>query len=113
MRYSFAQLSVHLGTQPRMVTFVCKPPIGLTELYRYGSAYVNSSYSSWDEIFAYFKGIADKYELYKYIRLKHKVSGARWDEQSGMWKVNILNQETGDVIHDEGHILINGTGVLK
>lgn len=72
-----------------------------------------SSYSSWDEILAYFKGIADKYELYKYIRLKHKVSGAKWDEQTGLWSVDILNEETGEIIHDQAEILINGTGILK
>lgn len=62
---------------------------------------------------AYLKGIADKYELYKYVRLRHRVSSAWWDEEAGLWKVDIVNQDTGEIVHDSGHVLINGSGVLK
>lgn len=62
---------------------------------------------------AYFKGVAEKYELYKYIRLNHYVTEAIWDEESGMWKVAGKNTITGETWHDECNILINGSGILK
>ncbi|KAH8901422.1 cyclohexanone monooxygenase [Thozetella sp. PMI_491] len=70
-------------------------------------------YSSWDEILAYFKGIAEKYDLYRYVKLQHKVSAAEWDEASGTWAVQVMNLQTGDTVRDWCHILINGTGVLN
>lgn len=71
------------------------------------------SYSGWSEILQYFQGIASRYGLYKYIKLRHKVSDAKWDEESGMWNVKIQKLDTGEVIEDSCHILINGTGILN
>ncbi|KAF4918388.1 FAD-binding monooxygenase moxY [Colletotrichum viniferum] len=70
-------------------------------------------YSEWDEILGYFRGIAQKYELYKYIKLSHKLTSASWDEESGVWSVECLDLSTGSTAHDWGHVLINGTGVLN
>ncbi|OAL44229.1 cyclohexanone monooxygenase [Pyrenochaeta sp. DS3sAY3a] len=70
-------------------------------------------YSSWSEIQNYFKGVATKYELYKYIKLDHFVSGAVWDEEKGIYNVEIKDLKTGEMLHDWGHILINGSGVLN
>lgn len=71
------------------------------------------SYSTAPEIHRYFKEVADKYGLYKYVKLQHFVSGASWDEQNGIWNVEIKNMRTGTIEHDWGHILVNGSGVLK
>lgn len=71
------------------------------------------SYSPWDEILDYFQGIAHKYELYRYIKLKHNVCEAIWNEEEGVWRVRIRILETGEVIEDDCHILINGTGILN
>ncbi|KAJ5783021.1 cyclohexanone monooxygenase [Penicillium paradoxum] len=70
-------------------------------------------YSSAGEIFKYFKNVATKYDLYKYIRLNHLVTGAAWNEEEGIWNLEIKNRETGETLHDWGHILINGCGVLN
>ncbi|KAH0432512.1 hypothetical protein CcaCcLH18_06419 [Colletotrichum camelliae] len=78
-----------------------------------GGTWFENSYSEWDEILEYFKGIAQKYELYKYIKLSHKLNEARWDEASGVWNVECLDLSTGNTVHDWGHVLINGTGVLN
>lgn len=74
---------------------------------------MNCSYSSWDEILAYFEGIATKYELYKYIKLQHKFESAIWDEDQGVWNVEVKDLKTGNVVKDWGHVVINGTGILK
>jgi len=72
------------------------------------------SYSGAPEILKYFKDIADKYGLRKYIRLEHKVVGAFWDDQDQHWHVKIQRgNDPKDVFEDKGHILINASGVLK
>ncbi|KAH7141875.1 cyclohexanone monooxygenase [Dactylonectria macrodidyma] len=70
-------------------------------------------YSTWDEILEYFRGIAHKYELYKRIKLSHKLESAKWDEKAGVWNVECVNVATGEKVRDWGHILINGTGILN
>ncbi|KAM5342246.1 hypothetical protein ACJ41O_013212 [Fusarium nematophilum] len=70
-------------------------------------------YSTWDEILEYFRGIAHKYELFKYIKLSHKLNSAKWDENTGVWNVECVNLATGQAVRDWGHILINGTGILN
>jgi cation diffusion facilitator CzcD-associated flavoprotein CzcO len=72
------------------------------------------SYSSAPEILGYFKGIADKCGLRKYIRLNHKVVGAEWNEHDQQWHVKAQRgNNPEDVIEAKGHILINASGVLK
>ena len=72
------------------------------------------SYSGAPEILEYFKGIADKYGLRKYIRLEHKVVGAFWNELDQQWHVKIQKGDNPeDVFEDKGHVLINASGVLK
>lgn len=70
-------------------------------------------YSTSSEILQYFIGVAEKYGLYKYVKLQRFVSSASWDESKAVWNMEIRNLETGDVEHDWGHILINGCGVLN
>ncbi|PWY84381.1 cyclohexanone monooxygenase [Aspergillus eucalypticola CBS 122712] len=70
-------------------------------------------YSQAGEIFKYFKNIAIKYDLYKYIRLDHLVTGAVWDEEKGIWNLKITNNTTREIVCDWAHILINGCGVLN
>lgn len=78
-----------------------------------GKAHPSTSYSSWDEILAYFQGITTKSELYKYIKLQHKFESAIWNEDEGIWTVKVKDLVTGDVFNDWVHIVINGTGILK
>lgn len=74
---------------------------------------IDESYSTSQEILQYFKDIADKYQLYKYIKLKHRVQSGAWDEESGTWKLKITDDLTGETIDDWCDIFINGCGILK
>lgn len=47
------------------------------------------------------------------MKLKHKLDHAEWDEEKGIWNVQVRNLETGATVHDWGHVVINGTGILK
>ncbi|KAI1630479.1 cyclohexanone monooxygenase [Exophiala viscosa] len=70
-------------------------------------------YSTSQEILKYFKEIADKYALYKYIKLNHYVHDAKWDEEAGIWNVKVKDSTTGAIVEDWGHIFINGCGILN
>jgi cation diffusion facilitator CzcD-associated flavoprotein CzcO len=62
---------------------------------------------------AYVKGVAEKYELYKNIKLSHMVNGATWNEDDGTWRMKVKNLETGEEFNDWCHFLVNGSGILK
>ncbi|KAM0266699.1 hypothetical protein ACHAPA_006621 [Fusarium lateritium] len=73
-----------------------------------------SFYSSAPEILQYFKDVAEKYDLNKYIRLNHKVVGAFWDEGAQKWHVRIQRGDNPqDVFEDEADIFVNASGVLN
>ncbi|KAJ3549988.1 hypothetical protein NM208_g224 [Fusarium decemcellulare] len=72
-----------------------------------------SFYSSAPEILQYFKNVAEKYDLNKYIRLNHRVVGAIWNEDSQKWRVTIMKEGSEDVIEDEADIFVNASGVLN
>jgi cation diffusion facilitator CzcD-associated flavoprotein CzcO len=44
-------------------------------------------YSGAREIWNYLCDIVDKYQLRKYIKLKHTVISANWNEDEGKWHV--------------------------
>ena len=69
-------------------------------------------YSSSEEIWQYFKHVATKYDLEKYVQFNTKVKSATWDAEAGLWRLVIIKPD-GTQIEDECNILINGSGVLK
>ncbi|PVH75074.1 FAD/NAD(P)-binding domain-containing protein [Cadophora sp. DSE1049] len=73
----------------------------------------NHFYSPASEILQYFRQLAQKYELYKYIKLSHKIVGATWDEDGGIWNLEVEDLSSGNIIRDWCHFLINGSGVLN
>ncbi|KAH0835350.1 putative sterigmatocystin biosynthesis monooxygenase stcW [Fonsecaea pedrosoi] len=73
----------------------------------------NYFYSPASEILEYFRRLAKKYELYRFIRLSHKVIGATWNESEGTWNVTIEDLTTGRVFDDQAHFLISGSGILN
>lgn len=71
------------------------------------------SYSQAPEILEYFRGLARKYDLYKYVKLSHRVVGAQWVEEEGIWRIQVENLATKQVFDDYGHFMITASGVLK
>lgn len=73
-----------------------------------------SFYSGAPEILQYFKDVAEKYDLNKYIRLSHRVVGAYWKEEDQMWHVKIQKGDDPDaIIEDKANIFVNASGVLN
>lgn len=70
-------------------------------------------YSGAAEILEYFKSVADKYGLRKYIKLRHSVDRAEWDETTGKWTVKVTNHEDNTTFEDQCDILVNASGVFK
>ena len=46
-------------------------------------------YASAPEILEYWKKVADKYDVRKYMKLSHKVQEARWSEEEGRWHLKV------------------------
>ncbi|KAK6209485.1 steroid monooxygenase [Colletotrichum tabaci] len=69
-------------------------------------------YSSAPEILQYFKDVAEKYDLNKYMRLNHTVTGAFWDEEEQKWHVRVQRQD-GTTFEDKADVFVNASGVLN
>ncbi|KAG5775899.1 hypothetical protein H9Q73_010429 [Fusarium xylarioides] len=46
-------------------------------------------YSTGQEIQSYIQKVVDLYDLCKYFVLSHRVTGATWDDECGVWDVEI------------------------
>lgn len=70
-------------------------------------------YAGAPEINEYFNGFAKKHDLNKYIRRRHEVSKACWDEEEGKWHVTIRDLVSGEVFDYSCDILIQAAGYLN
>ena len=69
-------------------------------------------YSSSKEIWQYFKDVATKFNLEKYVKLNTTVESATWNEEKGQWILSLTGAD-GEHYEDYCEILVNGSGVLK
>jgi cation diffusion facilitator CzcD-associated flavoprotein CzcO len=65
------------------------------------------AYSPQPEIWAYMRGVADKYDLRRFIRFDQEMTGARWDSDEARWHVSAAS---GDEF--VGRFLVAGVGAL-
>lgn len=56
--------------------------------------------------------VAEKYECNKYIKYKHSINGARWNESKGKWEIQV-SDGNNKPIHEEADVFVNAGGVLK
>ena len=73
----------------------------------------SSVYAGSKEICGYFQAFVDKYQLQKYLQLSHRIECAEWSEPEGIWNIKARNTQSGELIHDWCHILVQGTGYLN
>ncbi|KAE8353796.1 hypothetical protein BDV28DRAFT_164689 [Aspergillus coremiiformis] len=62
------------------------------------------------EIREYWQSLARKYQVYKYVRLQHKVEEAIWLPETGKWRVTIQDIGIGRVYEEHLDVLINAIG---
>ncbi|KAI0030965.1 FAD/NAD-binding domain-containing protein [Vararia minispora EC-137] len=73
-------------------------------------------YAPGPEIRAYLQRVVDKYKLMRYIKLRHELVGAAWDEVAGRWHVRIRRADDAgktEEFEDECDVLFLGIGVLS
>lgn len=63
------------------------------------------------QILAYMKKTAEKYGIERFVKYKHSIQHAKWDELQGKWKLKV--EHNGQVFEDVCDIFINAGGVLK
>jgi cation diffusion facilitator CzcD-associated flavoprotein CzcO len=69
-------------------------------------------YATAEQIHDYMHGVADKYDCNRFIKYKHSVRSATWNEAKGKWGIRVQNGD-GTTLHDEVDVFINAGGVLK
>jgi cation diffusion facilitator CzcD-associated flavoprotein CzcO len=60
--------------------------------------------------------IVDKYKLMNYIRLRHELTHAAWDEDAGLWRLRVrraCGEEAEAEIEDTADVLFLGVGWLS
>ncbi|KAF5010117.1 hypothetical protein FDECE_3703 [Fusarium decemcellulare] len=70
-------------------------------------------YAGGEEIRQWLKTQAKDYGLYEHTKFNHKVVGAEWNEERGVWAVEVENLQEGSKFTDEAEILLNGGGALN
>ncbi|KAI1349311.1 hypothetical protein F5Y01DRAFT_187911 [Xylaria sp. FL0043] len=73
----------------------------------------SSVYPPAEEIYDYFNEFAQKYDLHQYVRLRHQVVGAHWNNDKDEYDITVKNTDNQLLISDHCHILINAGGVLN
>jgi cation diffusion facilitator CzcD-associated flavoprotein CzcO len=69
-------------------------------------------YASAQEIWQYLKDWAVHHDLERHVAFRHRVMGAKWNEEGGFWEVTI-RKPSGEMMVDKGEILAHCHGVLK
>ncbi|KAH6676226.1 hypothetical protein B0J14DRAFT_350711 [Halenospora varia] len=67
-------------------------------------------YAQGAEILTYWQDVAKKYGVYKYLKLRTKVNGAKWDGTTGKWTVSIENIENSEKYQETFDVLITAVG---
>jgi cation diffusion facilitator CzcD-associated flavoprotein CzcO len=72
-----------------------------------------SFFASAPEILQYWKDVATKYDVRKHMRFQQKCIGARWNETTNRWYVQLKDLTTGEEYQDSADVLVTGEGVLN
>ncbi|OAP57929.1 hypothetical protein AYL99_08667 [Fonsecaea erecta] len=75
--------------------------------------YWSQFYSDGKEILQYFKDVVDRFDLAKFIRLRHEITGSFWDSDRGRWDIHVKNLLTGEAFVDSCDVFINCSGILN
>ncbi len=70
-------------------------------------------FSGSSEINSYLAQTCEDEDMMPIIKTNHRVVGAGWSEQKGLWGLRVVNLSTGEEFSDHAHFLVDGSGVLK
>ncbi|KAG8623647.1 hypothetical protein KVT40_008623 [Elsinoe batatas] len=64
------------------------------------------------EIWQYLKDIEQENSFKdRYIKLKHQIERAEWDDGAGVWRIQVKNLVSGKVFDDYAHFFVNAGGI--
>lgn len=66
-----------------------------------------------EEIFHFFRGLAEEYGVYEHTKFEKLVVGAEWLKDSDQWKVTIKDLKTEEISYDYCNVLLNASGALN
>lgn len=70
-------------------------------------------FSPAEEIHQYLCNVGEKEKLRDAIKTRHRVVGAWWDEDRGLWDLSVQNLETGEEFRDQANFVVDASGILK
>ncbi|KAF9775988.1 hypothetical protein IL306_005876 [Fusarium sp. DS 682] len=70
-------------------------------------------YASGPEIWRYIKKTSEKYQLHEPVIFNSQVISSVWDDDTGKWRLEILQGHSRDIVQEEADIVINATGFLS
>lgn len=75
-------------------------------------------YAPGSEILAYMQDVVNKYKIEPYIKLRHELVSARYDELSGRWNIRLKRPSSTspgafEEVDDWADFVFNGIGVLN
>lgn len=59
------------------------------------------------------KRVVHKHDLWGFIKLKHLVKNAEWDDAVGKWTITVEETESGNTFTDTCDVFVNAGGPLK
>ena len=73
----------------------------------------SQKFSMRSEIQAYFRGVAQKYDVLKHVRFSTTVERAEWNDEGQFWETTLRDQGTKETYIKRSRILVSGVGNLS
>ncbi|KAH6696573.1 flavin-binding monooxygenase [Leptodontidium sp. MPI-SDFR-AT-0119] len=69
-------------------------------------------YAPAEEICNYLTSAAEKYNVLRFVKLRHRVTQCVWDDSAKKWKLEIENVKSGETFEDDCDVLVNARGII-
>ncbi|EJD55211.1 FAD/NAD(P)-binding domain-containing protein [Auricularia subglabra TFB-10046 SS5] len=100
-------------TENRYPGCACDIPAHVYTFTFFPNVEYSHMYSGSQQIREYFLRFADTFGLGQYVKTRHLVERAEWDDAKGEWAVDVRDIASGDTRRETCDIFINATGFLN
>ncbi|KAI3584623.1 hypothetical protein IWW34DRAFT_896296 [Fusarium oxysporum f. sp. albedinis] len=70
----------------------------------------SDKYAPGHEIREYWQSVAQKFDVYKYVKLNTRVEGTTWDDEEGVWITKLRNVKTGEETVEKNEFILTSIG---
>lgn len=70
----------------------------------------SEEYAQGAEIRDYWQGVAKKYDVYKYLKLRNQITQAVWDDEKKVWVLDVKSLETNATHEEEFDVVVSAIG---